>query len=203
MNIFIQSMQFAHACKVFDSQRKILQEDFEVILEAGRLSPSSFGLEPTRILLIRDLKLKESVQEFCWNQKQITTCSDLVILKSKIQDIKAPSKYIQDSMEKRGLDIRYMQRLQDFQKANFKDIKDFESWSMKQAYIMASSMVNCAAFMGIDSCYLEGFEREKLEDFLGIQRENERIALVLTFGYRVNPQGAKNRISRNELVEIR
>ncbi|WP_104697318.1 MULTISPECIES: NAD(P)H-dependent oxidoreductase [unclassified Helicobacter] len=202
MNAFIQSMQFAHACKVFDENKKIPKEDMEAILEAGRLSPSSFGLEHTRILLIKNQEVKEKIQPICWNQQQITTCSDLIILKSKVRDIKAPSKYIEDSMSKRGLDFRYMDRLQAFQEDYFKDQRDYEAWSMKQAYIVASSMVNCAAFMGIDSCYMEGFRREELENFLEIDRKIERIALVLAFGYRINDQKPKYRISLEEFVEI-
>lgn len=202
MNQFLKAMSFAHACKIFDTDKKIPEDQFLEILEAGRLTPSSFGLEPTRILLVRKQEFKDKIQAFCWNQKQITTCSELVILRSKIQDVKAPSKYIQDSMDKRGLDERYMQRLQGFQEANFKDLKDLEAWSMKQAYLMASSMVNCAAFMGIDSCYIEGFERGNLENFLGIDTQKERIALVLTFGYRINEPKEKSRKTLNELVEI-
>ena len=86
---------------------------------------------------------------------------------------------------------------------NFKERKDFESWSMKQAYLVASSMVNCAAFMGIDSYYIEGFEREKLEDFLKIDTQKERIALILTFGYRAKEQKKKYRKPLESLVEFR
>lgn len=64
-------------------------------------------------------------------------------------------------------------------------------------------MVNCAAFMGIDSCYIEGFEREKLEDFLKIDTQKERIALILTFGYRAKEQKKKYRKPLESLVEFR
>lgn len=64
-------------------------------------------------------------------------------------------------------------------------------------------MVNCAAFMGIDSCYIEGFEREKLEEFFKIDTQKERIALILTFGYRVKEPKAKHRKPLENLVEFR
>lgn len=186
-------MCFAHACKAFDESKKIPQEQLLEILEAGRLAPSSFGLEHTRMLVISNQELKEAMMPFCWNQKQFPTSSEVVVLKSLVSDIIAPSEYIQKSMQERGLDERFMQRLQAFQEANFKERADFESWSMKQAYLVASSMVNCAAFMGIDSCYIEGFEREKLEEFFKIDTQKERIALILTFGYRAKEQKPKHR----------
>lgn len=202
MKKFLEAMRFAHACKVFDESRKIPKDEFEEILEAGRLSPSSFGLEHTKMLIIRDQALREQIKPLCWNQKQITTCSELVILKSRVKDIIAPSEYIQANMQRRGLDERYMVRLSDFQKENFKNTQAFEEWSMRQAYIVASSMVNCAAFGGIDSCYLEGFERDKLENLLGINPEIERIALVLTFGYRLNEQKPKYRNDLKNIIEF-
>lgn len=42
----LEAYTFRHACREFDPQRKISDEDFAFILETGRLSPSSFGLEP-------------------------------------------------------------------------------------------------------------------------------------------------------------
>lgn len=140
---------------------------------------------------------------FCWNQAQFSTSSEVIVLKSLVADIIAPTEYIRESMKARGLDERYMERLKGFEEANFKERKDFESWSMKQAYLVASSMVNCAAFMGIDSCYIEGFEREKLEDFLKIDTQKERIALILTFGYRAKEQKKKYRKPLESLVEFR
>ncbi|WP_305862735.1 NAD(P)H-dependent oxidoreductase [Helicobacter cholecystus] len=203
MNKFLEAMRFAHACKIFDENKKIPREQLLEILEAGRLTPSSFGLEPTRMIVISNQKLKEAMMPLCWNQKQFSTCSEVVVLTSLLQDIIAPSAYIQNSMQERGLDERYLNRLKNFQEENFKERKDYESWSKKQAYLVASSMVNCAAFMGIDSCYIEGFEAEKLENFFEIEIQKERIALVLTFGYRIQEQKPKYRKPLEELVNFR
>lgn len=199
---FLEAMEFAHACKIFDETKKIPHDQLQDILEAGRLTPSSFDLEHTRLLVIQFQELKNAIQPFCWNQKQIPTCSELVVFKSKVKDIIAPSQYIEESMQKRGLDERYMQRLKGFQDENFKSHKEIEDWSMKQAYLMASSMVNCAAYLGIDSCYIEGFERENVERMLGINPQEERVAL-LCFGYRIKEPKPKFRISKNQLVEIK
>lgn len=199
---FLEAMRFAHACRLFDVTKKIPDEQLEQILEAGRLTPSSFGLEHTRLLVVQSQELKAEIKPLCWNQEQITTCSDLVIFTSKVKDIIAPSDYILQSVQRRGLDERYIQRLERFQKENFQSIKEIEAWSIRQAYLMASSMVNCAAFLGIDSCCIEGFEKEKLEEFFKISPQNERIALLVCFGYRVNAQKLKYRIPLKELIKF-
>lgn len=202
MNAFLETMRSAHACKVFDENKKITREELLQILEAGRLTPSSFGLEHTRMLVVSNQEIKNQIMPLCWNQKQISTCSEVVILKSLVQDIIAPSEYIRESMKERGLDERYIKRLEDFQKENFKEIKDFQSWSMKQAYLVASSMVNCAWMLGIDSCFIEGFTRKALEDFFNLDQKKECIALVITFGYKVKEQNIKYRKSLNTIVEF-
>lgn len=127
MNVFLEAMCFAHACKVFDEGKKIPREQLLEILEAGRLTPSSFGLEHTRILVISNQELKEAMMPFCWNQAQFSTSSEVIVLKSLVADIIAPTEYIWESMKARGLDERYMERLKGFEEANFKERKDFES----------------------------------------------------------------------------
>lgn len=203
--VLLEAMQFAHACKEFDMDKKIPEDALQILLESARLTPSSFGLEPTRLLIVRSLELKKQIEPLCWFQKQISTCSELVIFKSKIKDLKAPTD-IRESMRRRDLDERYMERLISFQSIAFGGEcgqGKFEDWVMKQAYLMASSLVNCASILGIDSCYLEGFEREKLENLLGIDPREERIALLVALGYRVREPKSKNRIAVEELCEIK
>ncbi|MEN2258784.1 nitroreductase family protein [Paraclostridium benzoelyticum] len=62
-------LNFRHACKEFDSNKKITQGEFEVILEAGRLSPSSMGIEPWKFLVIENQELKNELGEVCWGGK--------------------------------------------------------------------------------------------------------------------------------------
>ena len=55
-----------YACKKFDKNRKVSDEDFNTIIESARLSPSSFGLEPWKFLLLKNEKIKEDFREFAW-----------------------------------------------------------------------------------------------------------------------------------------
>lgn len=72
---FMEAMDFRHACKIFDETKKISSDDLNFILEAGRKSPSSFGQEPWKFLVITNPELKAKIRPFCWDQPQITTCS--------------------------------------------------------------------------------------------------------------------------------
>ena len=67
-NDFTKAMEFRHACKLFDETKKIDTQTIKSILEIGRLSPSSFGMEPWKFLVITNEKLKEQLRPLCWNQ---------------------------------------------------------------------------------------------------------------------------------------
>ena len=88
---FMEAMDFRHACKIFDESKKVSNEDMNFILEAGRKSPSSFGMEPWKFLVITNDELKEKLRPFCWNQPQITTCSHLVVILAAIDAVKPES----------------------------------------------------------------------------------------------------------------
>lgn len=88
---FLKAMDFRHACKVFDDTKKIPAEELNFILEVGRKSPSSFGMEPWKFVVIQNQEMKEKIRPVCWNQPQITTCSDLVIILARIEDVKVES----------------------------------------------------------------------------------------------------------------
>jgi len=90
-NDFSQAMDFRHACKLFDENQKLSEEEMDFILEAGRKSPSSFGQEPWKFLVITDETLKAKLRPLCWDQPQITSCSHLVVILAAIDAVKPDS----------------------------------------------------------------------------------------------------------------
>lgn len=207
-NAFIQAMEFRHACKKFDTNKIIPDDAFHTILEAGRLTPSSFGLEPTRLVVVRNNTMRNQLKAVCWNQDQITDSSHVVLYLSKIMDMQHTSDYTTRMfLRKVGGDEEALkaykdQRYAGFLRANgYDNPKDIFQWTARQAYLMASSMMNCAAFMGIDSCPIEGFEQDGVNKVLKLDTLKESVALLVTFGYRIAPPLKKSpRIDMQEFV---
>lgn len=199
-------MHFRHACKIFDETKKIPKEDLEYILECARLSPSSFGMEPWRFLVIQDQNLKEKLKPLCWNQAQITTCSDLVVILAQKEILRPGSDYTRAMLSRRPLSPErieaYLKRYRSFMEDK-KEESDLECWSAKQCYIALANMMTAAAFVGIDSCAIEGFEKEPVTKLLEIDTQKEQIALLVTFGYRINYAPEKKRLLLSELVAYR
>ncbi|ARU48578.1 Putative NAD(P)H nitroreductase YfkO [Sulfurospirillum diekertiae] len=176
------------------------------ILEAGRKSPSSFGMEPWKFLVVTNDELREKLRPVCWDQPQITTCSHLVIILAAIDAVKVESgipmkRFARREMPQEKKDY-YINLYANHLKETLSSDKNIYAWTSKQSYIACSNMMTAAAFIGIDSCPIEGYEKEKVEAVLGLDTSKYQVSMVLPFGYRINPQSSQLRIPFNEAVEF-
>ena len=205
-----------HACKEFDVNKKISAEDFNFILETGRLSPSSFGFEPWKFLVIQNHSLREKILPLAWGaQRQLPSASHfLILLARKATHMHAGSKYTQDIMrdlqklppEIVTLKSDFFKKFQE-QEFDLTDERKLFDWSSKQLYIPMANMMSCAAMLGIDSCPIEGFAQKELTELLateGILSPTEfGVAAMLAFGYRLenSPAPVKTRQPITKVVE--
>lgn len=201
--LFLDAMNFRHACKLFDG-KKIPEKDLEFILEAGRLSPSSFGLEQWKFVVVQNQALKEAIEKVSWNQKQISTCSDLLIILAR-KDVRSSDAFTVQQLRRWGLPESDFGGLMAMYKGwvDGRDDHTIEMWSEKQCYIAAGNMMTAAAVLGIDSCPIEGFEYQKVDALLGIDTAVYQSAIVIPFGYRAKEQRDKIRLALNEVVEFK
>ncbi len=206
-NDFSAAMDYRHACKLFDIKQRIDEEDMRFILEAGRKSPSSFGQEPWRFLVITNEKLKEELRPLCWNQPQITSCSHLVVVLASIESVRPSSGTPAKRFGRRELPPEqieaYIELYSTFLSDTFSSDEKTLAWSAKQCYIAAANMMTGAASIGIDSCPIEGFEKESVESLLELDTTKHQVALLLPFGYRANKQSKQIRLPLEEIVEYR
>ncbi len=198
-NKFVEAMNFRHACKLFDDTKKMSKEELDYILEAGRMSPSSIGMEQWKFLVIKDEILKSKIRKVSWDQPQITTSSELIVILYKKQ-MRSDTPYIKSQFKK----IFGADEVGDWYK-QFIDVRsdeELECWSTKQCYIAAANMMTAAAYIGIDSCPIEGFDKTLLEQTLPIDTDLYGVALMVPFGYRAKEQQMRRRSDISELVEV-
>ncbi|MCS1350428.1 NAD(P)H-dependent oxidoreductase [Mechercharimyces sp. CAU 1602] len=203
----IDAYHFRHACKEFDPQKKISPEDFTFLLETGRLSPSSFGFEPWKFVVIQSEELRNKLLPITWGgQRSLPTASHvMVILSRNAEDMHYNSSYISYmNKEIQQLPSDVMQwkyeALKKFQECDFRLLESeraLSDWSSKQTYIALGNMMTAAAQIGIDSCPIEGFDKEQAEEILRsegiIAGEQFSISTMVTFGYRAQEPRAKTR----------
>ncbi|MGE7918686.1 NAD(P)H-dependent oxidoreductase [Viridibacillus sp. NPDC093762] len=210
----IDAYMFRHATKAFDPTKKISEEDFDFILETGRLSPSSIGYEPWRFLVIQNMEIREKLKEFSFGGRgQFPTASHLVILLAR-KDAKADSDYVQNLLKNvknipEPIVANMTNSYKNFQES---DLKLYESeralfdWASKQTYIALGNMLTAAALIGIDSCPMEGFNMEKVTEILEneglLDSEKFGVSVMAAFGYRSQePEFEKSRQSREKVVQ--
>jgi len=211
-----EAFNYRYACKAFDQNKKISEDDFQTILESGILSPSSFGFEPWKFLIIQNEEIREKLKQVSWGgQGQIPTASHfIVILARKADDIKYGSDYINmvlndiqclpDEVQKMKSDFYKNFQVNDF---NLNDERKLFDWACKQTYIALANMMIASAFLGIDSCPMEGFDRARFEKILAneglLDREHFGVSVLVTFGYRLEDTNIypKTRGSADELVQ--
>lgn len=210
----LDAFWFRHACKEFNASRVISDEDFDFILETARLSPSSFGLEPWKFLVVQNLQLRKAMLPYVWGgQKQLPTASHVLIgLIRKSCFMRYDSEYVQDFMrhiqnfpedaaQTRTAILKKFQE-QDF--ALFESERAMVDWGGKQTYIALANMMTAAALIGIDSCPIEGFEQEALQQLLAEQIDLDlnawSVAYLVAFGYRNGPPARPK--TRHELTDI-
>ena len=205
-NDFQKAMDFRHACKAFDESKTISDEQMHFILEAGRKSPSSFGMEGWKFLVITNDDLKAKLRPFCWDQVQITSCSHLVIILAAIDNVKVESgevkkRFTRREMPQESLDF-YMDIYAKHLDKTLSTDENVYHWTSKQSYIALANMMTAAAYIGVDSCPIEGFEKEKLEEILSLDTSKWQVSVVVPFGYRINEQSSQLRLPFEEVVEF-
>lgn len=205
-NDFTEAMDFRHACKLFDETKKISDEEMHYILEAGRRSPSSFGMEAWKFLVITNEALKAKLRPACWDQVQITSCSHLVVVLAGIESVKVESgipekRFLRREMPQEKLDF-YMSKYASHLQKTLSSDENIYCWTARQSYIAAANMMTAAAFIGIDSCPIEGFEKERVETILELDTGRYQLSMLLPLGYRVNEQSSQLRLPFDEVVEF-
>jgi len=205
-NKFMEAMDFRHACKVFDESKKISDEEIRFILEAGRKSPSSFGMEAWKFLVITNEELKAKLRPACWDQVQVTSCSHLVIVLAGIESVKVESgipkqRFVRREMPQETLDF-YMSIYASHLEKTLSSDEHIYSWTARQTYIAAGNMMTAAAYIGIDSCPIEGYDKEEVEKILGLDTAKYQLSVVLPFGYRLNEQSTQQREAFDDIVEF-
>ena len=203
---FSEAMDFRHACKVFDESKKISDEDMKFILEAGRKSPSSFGMEAWKFLVITNEDLKARLRPACWDQVQLTSCSHLVIVLAGIDCVKVESgipekRFARRDMPKEKLDF-YLGLYAGHLDNTLASDENTYAWTAKQTAFAVGNMMTAGAIKGIDSCPIEGFDKNKVEEILGLDKTKWQLSLVLPFGYRINEQSSQLRLPFEEVIEF-
>ncbi|WP_026702247.1 NAD(P)H-dependent oxidoreductase [Salibacterium aidingense] len=208
----ISAFQYRHATKTFNTNKKISGEDFNYILETGRLSPSTMGLEPWKFVVVQNPELRNKLKEVSPGaQRQLDTASHFLVILART-NLRYDSEYVMNQLKNvkkmpEEVVTFYSSALKGVQEESglLKDERLLYEWSAKQTYIALGNMMTAAALAGIDSCPMEGFDYAAVDHILEeeglLQEGNFKASVMLAFGYRnEEPERVKTRNDMEHIV---
>ena len=205
----LEKLKWRYAAKAMNGE-EVSQEKMDNIIEAASLAPTSSGLQPFEIIDITNPEVKEKIKAIAWNQSVVTDCSHLLVFA-------AWDTYTEDRInmmfdltnEIRGFKNEGWENYRQMLLSSYpqKDAEENFNHAAKQAYIAFSQSIIAAAFQGVDTTPIEGFEPAELDKILGLKEKGLGSCVILAVGYRDEEKDwlvnlPKVRKSRKDLVTV-
>lgn len=183
----ISALNWRYATKKFDATKKISDSDFDVLVESVRLSPSSLGLQPWKMVVIKDIKLREKLKLAAYDQPQVSDASHLLVFAARKN---LNEKYINS----------YLSTVAQIRKQTNEDLSGYKQmilgsvspknerqildWNARQTYIALGVLLESAALFKIDACPMEGFNPEQFDQILNLTETDYSSVVIAAVGYR-------------------
>ena len=200
---YLEVLNWRYATKKFDPAGIVPDEELSDLLDAVRLSPSSYGLQPYKVLVIRDEEIRERLRPACWDQSQITDASHVLVLASKTdfsEDL--IDSYVDEVSATRGVSRENLNGYADFMKSKLLHLpsETKAEWTARQAYIALGNLLSAAAVLKIDACPMEGFDPQQVDEILDLKKEGLTASVIVPIGYRSDkdPSRLNKKVRRPE-----
>lgn len=207
----LAQLNWRYATKKFDPARKIAEADWAALEQALILTPTSYGLQPYKFLVLTDPALRALLVPASWGQTQPVDCSHYVVFAARAGNTEADvDRYLARMAEVRGVAA---EALGGFKKILMGDVvhgargQAALEWAARQAYIALGNFMTAAALVGVDTCPMEGFEPPRYDEILGLPAQGFRAVVACAAGYRAADDKyaalPKVRFSASELIDRR
>jgi nitroreductase len=194
MNI-IDSLKWRYAVKKFDTNKNLSEIQIETLKEAFNLTATSYGLQPLKLVIIKNKKIQEKLVPFSWNQQQILQASHLLVICIKDNyTTKEVENYFNLVQKIRNTPDEVINPFKKFLTAEIakKTQEELYVSNKNQAYIALGNLLTVCASQEIDSCPMEGFTPDKYDEILDLTKDNLKSVLVLPVGFRASDDYMKD-----------
>lgn len=187
MSNVLESLNWRYAVKKYDATKKVSSEDLAILKEATKLSVSSMGLQPFKVLVIENPELRAKLAPAGYNQSGITEASQLFVFAVETNvGAKQIEAYMENISETRGIPVESLKGFSDMIDGFIASLDEEgrDNWSKKQAYLALSTLINTAASLKIDATPMEGFNAQQFDEILGLEKLGLTTAVIAAVGYR-------------------
>ncbi len=183
----LDALNFRYATKAFDPEKKIPVETWQAIEQSLALTPSSFGLQPWKFLVIDSAEIREKLKVASWGQGQVTDSSHFVVLTTRTDlDQEDIDSWIARLSDVQGTPMQALAGLSGVI-SSFSEgmsIPEKQSWNTRQVYIALGQLMTASAVLGIDTCPMEGISPADYDEILGLKGSGYATAVGCALGYR-------------------
>ena len=184
----LDALNWRYATKTFDASKKIPAATWKSLEESLVLSPSSFGLQPYRFLVVSDPALRAKLQPHSWNQTQVVDASHYIVFAARTAITEAEIDLFLD----RVVEVRRVPResLAGYRGMMYGSLLSpgsegrISHWAALQAYIALGNLMTSASLIGIDTCAIEGFAPAEYDSILGLKEQGLASVVCCALGYR-------------------
>lgn len=182
----IENLEWRYATKRMTGE-KVSDQKLNEILDATRLSASSFGLQPYTVLVVSNPEIKLQLQKAAYGQPQLAESSHVLVFcvpqTIKAADVEA---FIALVAETRGIPVEVLKGYQDAILGTVNSLSDEQAqiWAAKQAYIALGTALTAAATLHIDACPMEGFNKAEFDSILGLKEKGLLSMVIMPIGFR-------------------
>jgi nitroreductase len=204
----VAQLRWRYATKKFDPARTIPADTWAALEQALVLTPSSYGLQPWKFLVVTDPAVKAQLPAHSWGQRQPQDCSHMVVLAIKADVGEADiDRYVARVSEVRGQPVEALARFKQTMMGSLTDPPfDVNDWAARQVYIALGQFMACAAVLGVDTCPMEGIDPAKYDEVLGIGAQGYRTVVACPAGYRAADdkyaQTPKVRFKTEDVIQV-
>ena len=187
MSNYIDDLNWRYAVKQFDASKKVSDEDLQKLIDAVQLSASSYGLQPYKILVVKDQAVKEKLKAAGYNQSQFSDATAVFVFAHQTDfDAELVDSYIELSERIKELETGTLEGYANLMKNALLNLPQEAKagWTSRQAYIALGNLLSAAAAHKIDACPMEGFEAATFDEILGLTEHNLHAVVVAAVGYR-------------------
>jgi nitroreductase len=205
----LNALQWRYATKAFDATKKIPADVWQTLERALVLTPTSYGLQPYKFLVINDPVKRAELLPHSWNQKQVVEASHFVVFTARTQMTEADvTKLIQRTSDIRKIPAKSLNFYRDLMLGDIVNGprgKTAHEWAARQTYIALGNLMTCAAVLGVDACPMEGLSPAEYDRVLGLNYSGYATVVACALGYRAATDKyaglPKVRYEANELVQ--
>lgn len=187
-NDLIEQLNWRYATKEFDPSKKIPAATLEVLEQALVLTPSSFGLQPWKFIIVEDQSVKDQLPAVSWNQQQPKDCSHMVVLAARTgYKRENVGEFIDRMAEMRGVTVESLSGYEKFAGGFVDQASEqgwIDTWAQKQVYIALGQLMLSAAALGVDACPMEGIDPKAYDRILGLEESGYSTVVACPLGYR-------------------